>query len=94
MAKKRNYEWVTLQYEGASFDVCVSTSVEEVDEIRPTDSEINICPVMRNEVIDWMLEKALTDIHQQDAIHDMNRHEREIEEESCFMGWEASNEIH
>ena len=57
--------------------------VEEVDEVRPVDSEINITPVMRIEVIKWMLEKALEDIDQaaNDPVFlDMNHREREIDE--------------
>ena len=79
---KRNYEWATVSYEGSQYDVCVGMEVEEVDEIRPIDSEINITPVMRLDVIDWMLEKAVEEIEvmrSEPAFIDMNWREREIE---------------
>ena len=42
----RKFEWVTVAFEGDRYDVCVGIEVEQVDEIRPIDSEINIMPVM------------------------------------------------
>ena len=80
---RRNFEWATVEYEGDRYDVCVGMEVEEVDEIRPIDSEVNITPVMRIEVIDWMLEKAIEDIYEgQNEPHfrDMSQLEREIDE--------------
>ena len=79
----RQFEWTTVEYEGDRYDVCVGMEVEEVDEIRPIDSEFNITPVMRIEVINWMLEKAIEDIYQaaNDPVFlDMNSKEREIDE--------------
>ena len=61
--KMRQYEWATVMFEGAVYDVCVGMEVEEVDEVRVVDREVNITPVMRGDVIDWMLEKAMEDIH-------------------------------
>lgn len=62
-SRQRQYEWATVEYEGGVYDVCVGMEVEEVDEVRVVDSEVNITPVMRNDVIDWMLVKAMEDIH-------------------------------
>ena len=61
--RMRQYEWATVEFEGGVYDVCVGMEVQEVDEVRVVDSEVNITPVMRNDVIDWMLEKAMKDIH-------------------------------
>ena len=80
---RRSFEWATVEYEGDRYDVCVGMEVEEVDEIRPIDSEINITPVMRIEVINWMLERAMEDIGQaanDPVFSDMSRREREIDE--------------
>ena len=80
---RRNFEWATVEYEGDRYDVCVGMEVEEVDEIRPIDSEVNITPVMRIEVINWMLEKAMEDICQaaNDPVFlDMSQREREIDD--------------
>ena len=80
---RRSFEWTTVEYEGDRYDVCVGMEVEEVDEIRPIDSEVNITPVMRIEVINWMLEKAIEDIYQaaNDPVFlDMSSKEREIDE--------------
>ena len=80
---RRNFEWATVEYEGDRYDVCVGMEVEEVDEIRPIDSEVNITSVMRIEVINWMLEKAMEDIYQaanDPVFSDMNQREREIDE--------------
>ncbi len=80
---RRSFEWATVEYEGDRYDVCVGMEVEEVDEIRPIDSEVNITPVMRIEVINWMLEKAMEDIGQaaNDPVFlDMSQREREIDE--------------
>ena len=79
----RSFEWATVEYEGDRYDVCVGMEVEEVDEIRPIDSEVNITPVMRIEVINWMLERAMEDIGQaanDPVFSDMSRREREIDE--------------
>ena len=81
--KMRDLESVTVAYEGGHYQVWVGMEVEEVDEIRPIDSEVNITPVMRIEVINWMLEKAIEDIYQaaNDPVFlDMNSKEREIDE--------------
>jgi predicted DNA-binding ribbon-helix-helix protein len=80
---RKNFEWATVEYEGDRYDVCVGMEVEEVDEIRPIDSEVNITPVMRIEVINWMLEKAMEGICQaaNDPVFlDMSQREREIDE--------------
>ena len=80
---RRSFEWATVEYEGDRYDVCVGMEVEEVDEIRPIDSEVNITPVMRIEVINWMLERAMEDIYQaanDPVFSDMSRREREIDE--------------
>ena len=58
----KNFEWVTIIYENASYDVYVSTAGHGVDEIRPIDSEIDITPVMDHRVIDWMEAQALAEI--------------------------------
>lgn len=60
---KRQFEWATVEFEGDQYDVCVGMAVEEAEEVRVVDSGVNITPVMRNEVIDWMLERAIEDIH-------------------------------
>ena len=81
--KMRDLESATVAYEGCRYQVWVGMEVEEVDEIRPIDSEVNITPVMRIEVINWMLEKAIEDIYQaaNDPVFlDMNSKEREIDE--------------
>ena len=39
--RARNYEWATVEYEHGSYDVCVCMVFEQVDEIRPVDSECN-----------------------------------------------------
>lgn len=79
---KRRYEWAVVEYEGNPYDVCVGMEVEEVEEVRPVDSEIDITPVMRLEVIGWMLDRAMQDIRwHEDQAHfiDMNAKERKIE---------------
>lgn len=81
--RRRNFEWATVEYEGDHYDVCVGMEIEEVDEIRPMDSEINITPVMRIDVIEWMLEKAIEDIYEAQSgpdFLDMSKLEREIDE--------------
>ena len=78
----RKFEWATVEYEGDQYDVCVAMKVGEVEEVRAVDSEINITPVMRNDVIDWMLDQAMTEIHWGDGelgFVDMNAKERMIE---------------
>ena len=60
--RARNYEWATVEYEKATYDVCVCMVFEEVDEIRPVDSEINIIELMDRRSIAWMYEKAMEEI--------------------------------
>ncbi len=85
MAKNRarNYEWATVEYEQGSYDVCVCMVFEQVDEIRPVDSEINIIELMDRKSIEWMYEKAMEEINANlNASHfkDMSRMEYLIDE--------------
>ena len=57
--RARKYEWATVEYEQGSYDVCVCMAFEQVDEIRPVDSEINIIELMDRKTIEWMHEKAM-----------------------------------
>ena len=80
--KMQQFEWVTVVYEGGSYDVCVGMEVEEVEEVYVVDADTDISPVMRKSVIDWMLEKAVEEIEvmrSEPAFIDMNWREREIE---------------
>jgi len=81
--RARNYEWATVEYEQGSYDVCVCMVFEQVDEIRPVDSEINIIELMDRKSIEWMYEKAMEEIHANlNAPHfkDMSRMEYLIDE--------------
>lgn len=83
MSKKmRQFEWAVVEYEGGQYDVCVGMEVEEVEEIHVVGKEVDISPVMRLEVMDWMLDQAMTDIHQghgEASFIDMNARKRIIE---------------
>ena len=59
----RNYEWATVEFEGGSYDVCVCMVFEQIDEVRPVDSEINIIELMDQKLINWMYEQAMEEIH-------------------------------
>ena len=61
--RERKYEWATVEYEQGSYDVCVCMAFEQVDEIRPVDSEINIIELMDKKAIEWMQEKAMEEIN-------------------------------
>ncbi len=81
-AKMRDIECVTLEYEGGSYEVWVGMDVEEVEEVFVVDRDMDISPVMRKSVIDWMLERAVEEIEvirSEPAFIDMNWREREIE---------------
>lgn len=58
----RNFEWATVEYENAAYDVCICMVFEQVDEIRPVDSEVNIIELMDSRSIEWMYEKAMEEI--------------------------------
>ncbi len=80
--KMRDVECVTLEYEGGSYEVWVGMDVEEVEEVFVVDRDMDISPVMRKSVIDWMLERAVEEIEvirSEPAFIDMNWREREIE---------------
>ena len=82
-SRARNYEWATVACEGASYDVCVCMVFEQVDEIRPVDSEINIIELMDRKSIEWMYERAMEEINANlNAPHfkDMSRMEYLIDE--------------
>lgn len=79
----RNYEWATVAYENAAYDVCVCMVFEQVDEIRPVDSEINIIEIMDRSSIEWMYQKAMEEIDARLDTHsfkDMSRTEYLIDE--------------
>ena len=81
--RARNYEWATVEYEGATYDVCVCMVFEQIDEVRPVDSEINIIPLMDRRSMDWVYEKAMEEINANlNAPHfkDMSRTEYLIDE--------------
>lgn len=81
-SKMRDIEFVTLEYEGASYDVCVAMEVEDIEGVYVTEVDTDITPVMRKSVMDWMLEKAVEEIEQirsEPVFMDMGRREREIE---------------
>ena len=83
MSKKmRQFEWAVVDYEGGQYDVCVGMEVEEVEEIHVIGKAVDISPVMRVEVMDWMLDQALADIHWSQgeaSFVDMNAKARKIE---------------
>lgn len=64
MAKNRarNFEWATVGYEKAAYDVCICMVLEQIDEIRPVDSEINIIELMDRKSIEWMYQQAMQEI--------------------------------
>ena len=81
--RARNYEWAIVEYENAAYDVCICMVFEQVDEIRPVDSEINIIELMDSRSIEWMYEKAMEEIDARlSAPHfkDMSRLEYLIDE--------------
>jgi hypothetical protein len=81
-SKMRDIEFVTVEYEGASYDVCVAMAVEDIEGVYVTEADTDITPVMRKSVMDWMLEKAVEEIEQirsEPVFMDMGRREREIE---------------
>ena len=81
--RARNYEWATVEYENAAYDVCICMVFEQVDEIRPVDSEINIIELMDSRSIEWMYERAMEEIDARlSAPHfkDMSRLEYLIDE--------------
>ena len=61
--RAREYEWATVAFEGASYDVCICMTFDYVDEVRPVDSEINIIELMSQANIVWMYEQAMEEIH-------------------------------
>ena len=83
MSKKmRQFEWAVVEYEGSQYDVCVGMEVEKVEEIHVVGKEVDISPLMRLEVMDWMLDQAMADIHcshGEASFVDMNAKERKIE---------------
>ena len=81
--RARNYEWATVACEGASYDVCICMVFEQIDEIRPVDSEINIIELMDRKSIEWMYEKAMDEINanlNESCFKDMSRMEYWIDE--------------
>jgi hypothetical protein len=82
-SRVRNYEWVTVECEGASYDVCICMTFDYVDEIRPVDSEINIIALISQSSIMWMYEKAMEEINANlnaPQFKDMSRMEYLIDE--------------
>jgi hypothetical protein len=82
-SRARNYEWATVPFEGASYDVCICMTFDYLDEVRPVDSEINIIELMDRKSIEWMYEQAMEEINANlNAPHfkDMSRMEYLIDE--------------
>jgi hypothetical protein len=81
--RAKNYEWATVQCEGASYDVCICMTFDCVDEVRPVDSEINIIELMSQANVAWLYEQAMEEINANlNAPHfkDMSRMEYLIDE--------------
>jgi hypothetical protein len=62
-SRARSYEWATVAFEGASYDVCICMTFDYVDEVRPVDSEINIIELMSQANVAWMYEQAMEEIN-------------------------------
>jgi hypothetical protein len=79
----RNFEWATVAFEDAAYDVCVCMVFEQANEIRPVDSEINIIEIMDRRSIEWMYKKAMEEIEERlntPYFNDMSRMEYLIDE--------------
>jgi len=56
--KNLPHTWVTVKYKDDAFDVHLSNGVSSISEIRPIDSEINIAPMLNNNVMKSIQEKV------------------------------------
>jgi len=56
--KNSSRNWVTVKYKDDAFDVHLSNGVSSISEIRPIDSEINIAPMLNNNVMKSIREKV------------------------------------
>ena len=56
--KNLPHTWVTVKYKDDAFDVQLSNGVSSISEIRPIDSEINIAPMLNNNVMKSIQEKV------------------------------------
>ena len=56
--KNSSRNWVTVNYKDDAFDVHLSNGVSSISEIRPIDSEINIAPMLNNNVMKSIQEKV------------------------------------
>ena len=56
--KNSSRNWVTVKYKDDAFDVHLSNGVSSISEIRPIDSEINIAPMLNNNVMKSIQEKV------------------------------------
>jgi len=56
--KNLPHTWVTVKYKDDAFDVHLSSDVISISEIRPIDSEINIAPMLNNNVMKSIQEKV------------------------------------
>lgn len=77
-------EWVTLTYGGFEYEICIAMGVEEIETVRAVDHQNDITAVMRDDVIDWMLEEAVKEIGLREGapfFKDMSKRELEIDAE-------------
>ena len=56
--KNSSRNWVTVKYKDDAFYVHLSNGVSSISEIRPIDSEINIAPMLNNNVMKSIQEKV------------------------------------
>ena len=65
MIKNSPRTWVTVKYNEDAFDVHLSNDIDAISEIRPIDSEINIAPMMNEDVMKSIQEKIAGMSHRQ-----------------------------
>ena len=56
--KNKTSTWVTIKYNEDAFDVHLLNDIDAILEIRPIDSEINIAPMMNEDVMKSIQEKV------------------------------------
>ncbi len=82
--------WVTIKYNEDAFDVHLSNDIDDISEIRPVDSEINIAPLMNMDTIKSIQQKV-DEIKSRQSIKEEIMHYKDLRQINVSQHIEKKN---
>ena len=90
MIKNSPRTWVTVKYNEDAFDVHLLNDIDAISEIRPVDSEINIAPMMNEDVMK-SIQKKVDEIKGRQSIKEEIMHYKDLRQINVSQHIEKKN---